>query len=817
MLESRMLLSGVDINLGTVGPNDIIENKFGYVTTGSDGYDLYRFTIDEGYQVPDTSENLISLSRTGSGNILFSLYGPSGFESITSQTNSYALVNMNLPALAAGDYAIGVFAINDGGYSLNINLNPLPVIVPAPEVSVFGSGNSILDGDTSPRSIDGTDFGSVLQNGSTVSRTFTVRNDGNATLTLGGLTAPSGFSITEGLSSSLAAGASDTFTVRMSTTTVGTKSGDIRFTTNDSNEGFYNFRITGTVTALQNPAPNRVDIAPSSLGYGIPAQDNAAGNGFILYSQQSVQQRFAGAIIANGAEHFVAVRYISNQWQYAHNDVWVNFTPTTGDRLIAAINFDISQVQMLLGSSGSVNGINQGYVESDLMITANQWRNRYNEGEFGITGTYFTLEQATPQTTQVDIAPSSLGYGIPGQDNATGDGFILYSQQSVQQRFAGAIIANGAEHFVAVRYISNQWQYAHNDVWVNFTPTTGDRLIAAINFDISQVQMLLGSSGSVNGINQGYVESDLMITANQWRNRYNEGEFGIMGTYFTLEQAQPQTTRIDITPSSLGYGIPGQDYATGNGFILYSQQSVQQRFAGAIIANGAEHFVAVRYISNQWQYAHNDVWVNFTPTTGDRLIAAINFDISQVQMLLGSSGSVNGINQGYVESDLMITANQWRNRYNEGEFGITGTYFTLEQATNGRPSDPNGGNNTSGQALNLGTAGAASLSVSRTDLIGVSQDTIDYYRFSVASGYESEFRIVYEASQGNLANLNFVLEDASGNSISIVESGVSSSTTKIFTLPTLSSRLDEGTYYLKFTSSAAANLEYNFTLFATTN
>ncbi|HCS50016.1 MAG TPA: hypothetical protein DIW81_00250, partial [Planctomycetaceae bacterium] len=134
---------------------------------------------------------------------------------------------------------------------------------------------------------------------------------------------------------------------------------------------------------------------------------------------------------------------------------------------------------MLLGSSGSVNGINQGYVESDLMITANQWRNRYNEGEFGITGTYFTLEQATPQTTQVDIAPSSLGYGIPGQDNATGDGFILYSQQSVQQRFAGAIIANGAEHFVAVRYLNSQWQYAHNDVWVNFTPTTGDRLIAA--------------------------------------------------------------------------------------------------------------------------------------------------------------------------------------------------------------------------------------------------------------------------------------------------------------------------------------------------
>ncbi|WP_296461374.1 hypothetical protein [Rubinisphaera sp.] len=47
---------------------------------------------------------------------------------------------------------------------------------------------------------------------------------------------------------------------------------------------------------------------------------------------------------------------------------------------------------------------------------------------------------------------------------------------------------------------------------------------------------------------------------------------------------------MDITPSSLGYGIPGQDNATGNGFILYSQQNVQERFAGAVVANGAEHF-----------------------------------------------------------------------------------------------------------------------------------------------------------------------------------------------------------------------------------
>ena len=63
-----------------------------------------------------------------------------------------------------------------------------------------------------------------------ISRTFTVRNDGTATLTLGAVTVPTGFTLTEGLSTSLAPGASDTFTVRLDTATVGTKSGEISFT-----------------------------------------------------------------------------------------------------------------------------------------------------------------------------------------------------------------------------------------------------------------------------------------------------------------------------------------------------------------------------------------------------------------------------------------------------------------------------------------------------------------------------------------------------------------------------------------------------------
>ena len=56
---------------------------------------------------------------------------------------------------------------------------------------------------------------------------------------------PAGYTVTEGLSANIAAGAQDTFTVRLNATAAGTYPGDVSFTNNDSNENPFNFRITG--------------------------------------------------------------------------------------------------------------------------------------------------------------------------------------------------------------------------------------------------------------------------------------------------------------------------------------------------------------------------------------------------------------------------------------------------------------------------------------------------------------------------------------------------------------------------------------------
>jgi hypothetical protein len=105
-----------------------------------------------------------------------------------------------------------------------------------PEISVSHGATNVADGDTTPSDAEGTDFGTVAQSGSPVQRSFGVLNSGNATLTLGSVSLPSGFSLVEPLSTSLAPGASDFFTVQMDTGNAGTWSGDISFINNDSDE-----------------------------------------------------------------------------------------------------------------------------------------------------------------------------------------------------------------------------------------------------------------------------------------------------------------------------------------------------------------------------------------------------------------------------------------------------------------------------------------------------------------------------------------------------------------------------------------------------
>src|SRR5205823_3986243 len=112
-----------------------------------------------------------------------------------------------------------------------------------------------------------------------------VNNTGTAALTTSGLTLPTGFTLVEGLSASIAAGAFDTFTVQLDTSSTGTKSGQISFTTNDTDENPYNFSVTGTVNATSSAPVITPHNLSATNGQQIPLSSlfTVTGSGITQY------------------------------------------------------------------------------------------------------------------------------------------------------------------------------------------------------------------------------------------------------------------------------------------------------------------------------------------------------------------------------------------------------------------------------------------------------------------------------------------------------------------------------------------------------
>ena len=143
----------------------------------------------------------------------------------------------------------------------------------APEIAVTQDGTELTDGETTP-----IDFGQGVHNRPGPTLTFTVYNDGSEDLTGVAIAPlPAGFTLVDGLPGTIAAGAFDTFTVQLDTSTVGAFAGEISIDSNDADEDPFNFAIAGTVVA----APQEVTVelggvevpdgqtAAIDLGFGV--------------------------------------------------------------------------------------------------------------------------------------------------------------------------------------------------------------------------------------------------------------------------------------------------------------------------------------------------------------------------------------------------------------------------------------------------------------------------------------------------------------------------------------------------------------------
>jgi len=306
------------------------------------------------------------------------------------------------------------------------------------------------------------------------------------------------------------------------------------------------------------------------------------------------------------------------------------------------------------------------------------------------------------------ISIGDVGHGVAVEDQATGTGWFLWSEENVRTRFNPTPFPQNASHLIAVRLNGSQWEFDNNGGWNDFTPNPTDCLIASVDFTRDAVVLMQGSNSYVNGINAGFDNGDIQITPNRWNGQSNSGEFGVSGTTLTtsnnpsvIEPAPLSDTQCpaSIAIGDLGNGIAAIDSATGEGWVLWSEESVFTRFNPAPYPNNAKHLIAVKHDGTNWLVDNNSGYSVFEPAATDCLLAQLNFTTDTVTLLNGMDQVVEGIDSGYRVGDLAIEANRWANSPNNGEFGITGTVVS-QDSSSGRNRNRNGNGNGNGNGNN---------------------------------------------------------------------------------------------------------------------
>lgn len=177
----------------------------------------------------------------------------------------------------AGKYLVHIFtaamAVDTGnatrelGFELTLKVDD----VAPPAFEVRGNNVVVNNNDTSPGEADGTSFGEVDQ-GAAPTLTFSVKNTGESTLNVDGQrpNVTGDFIIFEdGLNSTIGAGGSDTFKVKLNDTSPGDKTGTIVIQSSNASGGNFTFTIGGRVKA-----PNLPGIDVTGKGQAIADDDS---------------------------------------------------------------------------------------------------------------------------------------------------------------------------------------------------------------------------------------------------------------------------------------------------------------------------------------------------------------------------------------------------------------------------------------------------------------------------------------------------------------------------------------------------------------
>ena len=202
--------------------------------------------------------------------------------SITVNDASFS-INSSISTIVAGateTFTITLSGASIGSFTGDVSIdsndadeNPFTFSVsgevvepPAPEIDLFAgidnTGPSISNGQ-----VTAIDLGSVLQ-GSDLVQTFAIENTGTGDLIISDITSSStSFSIGSSIGT-IAAGATENFTVTLSGLTAGNFNADITITNDDADEGTFVFPVVGEITAPEISLYAGADNAGTSVTNG---------------------------------------------------------------------------------------------------------------------------------------------------------------------------------------------------------------------------------------------------------------------------------------------------------------------------------------------------------------------------------------------------------------------------------------------------------------------------------------------------------------------------------------------------------------------
>lgn len=180
----------------------------------------------------------------------------------------------------------------------------------SPEIDITGNTQPIPSGSVTTSFANFTYFDNVNILTGIVDRTFTIQNNGTATLTIGTLTISganaSEFSVVTPPATSLAIGASTIFTIRFNPSTIGVKNATISIVNSDVDENPYIFAIKGygvdyipcNMSAIQTIAIQDFETAPASPTWNYSTTGTptiAGGTAYGSSGDSGLSPRFLGA------------------------------------------------------------------------------------------------------------------------------------------------------------------------------------------------------------------------------------------------------------------------------------------------------------------------------------------------------------------------------------------------------------------------------------------------------------------------------------------------------------------------------------------